>query len=125
MNNVKQTKLLNKNLQQEEKIKDFIELLESIDDVEVKQKSLWRTIFVHAMEDRERAQALYDSSAELVDNEPNNHALVGNVLAKYLERMTMANAQILELAKIVQKSMETIADASKFDVDNVFNQINK
>ena len=108
---------------QEDKIKDFLVLLESLDGIDEKKKSLWYTIFSQAMEDRNKSEALFSSAFEKVEEDNSNHILLGTVLSKYVERMSVSNAQILELAKLVEKASEVTKDT--FSPDDIMSQINK
>ena len=114
---------LTKIKKQEEKIKDFLELLEGLDGIDEKKKSLWHTIFSQAMEDRNKAEALFSSIFEKIEEDSSNHAILGTPCAKYIERLSISNSQILELAKLVEKATENQKDT--FNPDDIMSQINK
>lgn len=93
------------------KVKDFAELLDSI-QLEDKKKLLWKEIYENALYDRVKAEILYSNLLSVITKDPNNHAILGMVMAKYLERMEKSNAQILRLAELLQKAQEEVEQIS-------------
>ena len=48
------------------------------------------------------------------------HAAIGAILSKYLERMNKSNEQLLKLSEIIARAE---AENSKIDPDDLFSQI--
>lgn len=105
--------------EQQEKVKDFADLLDSI-QLEDKKKLLWKEIYENALHDRIKAEILYSSLLSVITKDPNNHSILGMVMAKYLERMEKSNAQILRLAELLQKAQE---DAEQISDDEIYSRI--
>lgn len=104
---------------QKEKIKDFAELLDSL-DLNDKKKLLWKEIYENALHDRIKAEILYSNLLHTITRDPNNHTILGSVITKYLERMEKSNGQILRLAELIQKAQE---ENKKYNKDDIYNQI--
>ena len=105
----------------EEKIKEFSELLDSLENTEDKKKLLWRESYQNAIEDRETAGLLLTDLVIKCQGNQTNHIQFGTLMTKYLERMNKSNDQILKLAEIIAKEEEknnVISD------DDIFNEIN-
>ena len=100
----------------EEDLKDFSDLLGSIDGTNSKLKSLWKLIFENANIDRKNAYIIFVDLYIKCHGNADNHAIHGPNLAKYLERMEKANAQLLKLAELVDKSI--IANKIKEEDDD-------
>jgi len=88
-------------LTDEERIKQFNELLETISSVSDKKKILWKNIYEFAIDDRRNAYALFTDLQTFVHANINNHAIHGQTLAKYLEQMGKATERLLKLAELV------------------------
>lgn len=103
-----------------QKLKDFSSLLDSIDNLEDKKKSLWREIYQNAITDRDNAYTMFMHLHKLVIDDGTQHAIHGPNIAKYLERMSRANDQLLKL-------VELIADETKnentINPDEIFKKI--
>jgi hypothetical protein len=84
-----------------QKLKDFSNLLDSIDNLEDKKKSLWREIYINAVTDRDNAYTMFMHLHELVVDDGTQHAIHGPNIAKYLERMSRANDQLIKLAELI------------------------
>lgn len=105
----------------EEKIKDFSELLEQIDNVNDKKKRLWKEIYENAITDRQNAYVLFTTLVDIVENKSTEHAIHGRTLATYIEKMSKANDQIIRLAELVAKS-ET-KEQEEIDPEEMFKKI--
>jgi hypothetical protein len=57
-----------------------------------------------------------------VHMEPAQHAIHGNTLAKYLERMEKSNAQLIKLAELIDEAAEAEED-SLISEDDIYEQI--
>jgi hypothetical protein len=103
----------------EEKIKDFSDLLDSLENTEDKKKLLWKDSYKNALDDRETASILVDDLLLKIQGNLNNHQQFGTLMTKYLERMSKSNDQILKLAELVAKE-ET---DDKISADDIFEEI--
>jgi hypothetical protein len=115
----KYTDELDKIKEKEKKVKQFTELLSSINELDDKKKVLWREIYENAVEDRQNAAILFTDTLMQVKGNAANHNILGPVIAKYLERMSKANDQILKLAELVARE-----DEKSIDTDSIFDKIN-
>ena len=111
----------NKNIKkQENKIKDFADLLDSLSKTEDKKKLLWKEAYQNALDDRENAHILFVDLVKITVGNSTNHLQFGIMMSKYLERMSKSNDQILKLAELVAKEQEaedTVSD------DDIFKKI--
>jgi len=103
-----------------QKVKDFADLLDSIDSVEGKKKALWKEIYENAINDRENAYILFNEAYSAMTNTAAEHISVGPILNKYLERMNKSNEQLLKLADLIAKAED---QSSKIDPDDLFSKI--
>lgn len=106
---------------QENKLKNFADMLDNIGSLEDKKKMLWKEIYENSLEDREKAKMLFNDAYISMQGGVNEHMNIGAVMSKYLERMCRSNDQILKLAELIAKEeekAETISD------DDIFNRIN-
>ena len=91
----------------ESKIVKFGDILSSIKNLDDKKRVLWTEIYHNAVDDRENASILFTDTLMQVKGNAANHNILGPVIAKYLERMSRANDQILKLAELVAREEET------------------
>lgn len=80
----------------------FEELLLNL-KVDSKIKSLWKQIYLNAISDRTNAMVAYTDLYIKCHGEPDMHAIHGQNLSKYLERMEKSNAQLIKLAEMIEK----------------------
>lgn len=106
----------------EKKLSGFSELLDSIESLDNKTRTLWKDIYSNAFSDRKLAQNLYDNLWSIVEEEPVTHAIHGDRLAKYVERMSKSNDQIIKLADLVERAKEK---ESKIDSNSIYEQLGK
>lgn len=92
------------------KIAGFKELLDTITSLEEKRKTLWLDIYTNALQDRDYALQMYTHLSGFVSADAQQHALHGPNIAKYLERMSKSNDQLLKLAELVSSAMEKDAE---------------
>lgn len=121
MNVEKVSKELDKNDKKEDQIKNFADILDSIESLESKKKMLWKDIYENSLEDREKAKMLFNDAYISMQGGVNEHMNIGSILSKYIERMSKSNDQILKLAELIAKEeekSETISD------DDIFSKIN-
>ena len=112
-------KALEKLSERDKKLNLFSELLDTIDSLEDKKKHLWKEVYENALSDRESASFLFTNLLKDMSG-ASQHALLGTIATKYLERMCKSNDQILRLAELVAKAEESSAT---FDPEDVFNEI--
>ena len=104
----------------EKKVEQFGDLLDSIESTEDKKKMLWKEIYENAVTDRENAGMLFTNAYNNMTDGATEHATLGPILAKYLERMCKSNEQILRLAELITKAEER---AATMNPDDIFAQI--
>ena len=103
----------------EQKIKEFSALLESLENTEDKKKLLWKETYQNAVEDRESAGMLLTDLIMHSQGNTTNHLQFGNLMSKYIERMSKSNDQILKLAELIAKEQEKAVMSS----DDIFDKI--
>tara|TARA_S200000501_G_scaffold268128_1_gene251870 strand:- start:180 stop:542 length:363 start_codon:yes stop_codon:yes gene_type:complete len=113
-------KILERIEKTKEKVKQFSELLDSIDSLEDKKKSLWKEIYENSISDRENAFILFSEAYTSMSNTASEHISVGPILNKYLERMNKSNEQLIKLAELLSKAEE---NATKIDPEDIFSKI--
>ena len=104
----------------EEKTKKFEKMLSELVSSEDKKKLLWKEIYENALTDRENAYTLFSDLLQQTAGNSSNHAMFGQVMAKYLERMSKSNDQILRLAELIAKSE---AAEAVINPDEIFDKI--
>jgi|TARA_R110001606_G_C15036973_1_gene611729 hypothetical protein len=103
-----------------EKIKEFSDLLDSLENTEDKKKLLWKESYQNAVDDRETAGLLLTDLVLQTQGNSTNHLQFGSLMTKYLERMGKSNDQILKLAELISKEQESTNTISD---DDIFNKI--
>lgn len=117
-------KLLSKvevNEKKENALKNFSDILDNIDSLEDKKKMLWKEIYENSLDDREKAKMLFNDAYLSMTHDIPTHMNIGAIMAKYLERMSKSNDQILKLAELIareEEKSEVISD------DDIFSKIN-
>lgn len=104
----------------EAKVKNFADILDNIDSLKDKKKLLWKEIYENAIVDRENARMLFNDAFINLSGVLSDHANVGSVIAKYLERMCRSNDQILKLAELIAKEEDKTTSVTP---DDLFDQI--
>ena len=102
------------------KIERFSDILDALESTEDKKKLLWKEIYENALNDRENAYALFTDLMTQSQGNSANHAMFGTTMAKYLERMSKSNDQILRLAELIAKAEEK---QETIDPDDIFRKI--
>lgn len=105
-----------------ESLDNFSELLDKLAGTEDRRKALWKDIYENAITDRMNAYLLFSDLYKHVNGNPTEHALHGANLAKYLERMSKSNEQIIKLADLVSQEIEA-EEETDFSEDNLYSQI--
>jgi hypothetical protein len=104
----------------EKRLKDFSELLDTLDDLADKKKHLWRQIYENAVNDREAAGVLFLDLFVATSSNASQHALNGAILSKYLERMCRSNDQLIKLAELIERADQM---NSKIDIEDMYSKI--
>ena len=102
------------------KIQEFSDLLDTLSKTEDKKKLLWKESYQNALDDRENAHILLTDLIKVSLNNSTNHLQFGSLMAKYLERMSKSNDQILKLAELIAKEQEELETVSD---DEIFSKI--
>ena len=105
---------------QEAKIKNFADLLDTLEKTEDKKKFLWKESYQNAIDDRESAHMLLIDLIKVSLNNSTNHLQFGTLMSKYLERMSKSNDQILKLAELIAKEQEATDIVSS---DSIYDSI--
>lgn len=100
----------------EDKIKEFSDLLTSLESTEDKKKLLWKESYQNAVEDRESASILLNDLLVTIPGNAANHSTYGSLATKYLERMSKCNDQIIKLAEVIAKEQERQDAVSPEDI---------
>jgi hypothetical protein len=112
----------NKNLNINDKIQDFIILLDSL-NITNKKKEIWKDIYANALQDRDYAMTMYVSVSTMVINDPTMHAIHGPNIAKYIERMSRSNDQLLKLAELLATAEEVSSEDKMMSPDEIYDQL--
>jgi hypothetical protein len=92
------------------RIKEFNKLLDQLPLAHVKKRMLWNQIFENALVDRRNAYIMSNNLYLDVHGNPDQHALHGQNLTKYLERMSKANEQIIKLSELISEAITDSGD---------------
>lgn len=103
-------------------IATFNGLLDTLTTTEDRKKDLWKKIYHNALIDRRNAFLMYHDLVKSINKDPTQHAILGTHIAKYLERMSKANDQIIRLAEIVESKTDAI-HATLTSNDNILDVI--
>ncbi len=95
-------------------------MLDEITTLEDKRKTLWLDVYTNALQDRDYALLMYTHLSGFVAADPQQHALHGPNIAKYLERMSKANDQLLKLAELVSAAIEKDTDNKAYTKDDLY-----
>ncbi len=114
------TKNIDKNSNKEKQIRNFADILDSIDTLENKKKALWKEIYENALEDREKSKLMFNDAYISMQGGINEHMNIGSIMSKYIERMSKSNDQILKLAELIAKEEEKSEVVSD---DDIFSKI--
>jgi hypothetical protein len=87
-------------------IQGFADLLGTLATTEERKKSLWKQIYENAVTDRRNAFILFGDLYSMVANNNSEHAIHGQTLTKYMERMSKANEQLIKLAELVSQAID-------------------
>lgn len=94
--------------QTKEHMRDFSALLNSLDKTLDKKKQLWKLIFENAVTDRKNAYLVFADLYVQVHGKAPEHAIHGQTISKYMERMSKSTDQLLKLAELVAAAEEKL-----------------
>lgn len=106
----------------EKDIKGFKDLLDTLSSTEERKKSLWKQIYENAVTDRKNAFILFGDLYTLVNGKSSEHAIHGQVLSKYMERMSKANEQLIKLADLVSNAVDE-ETSEQWDEETMFDML--
>jgi nitric oxide synthase oxygenase domain/subunit len=115
-------KMLERLKDNEKKVDQFSDVLDSIENTSEKKKMLWKEIYENAIVDRTNAHILFTNLYSQMGASAADHATLGVTLTKYLERMSKSNEQLLALSKQIAESETSNESISE---DEIFNRIKK
>ena len=104
----------------EEKIRDFGDLLKSIETLDDKKRQLWREIYENAIADRQNSYVMFTKLVRISKDDSTQHAVHGKTIATYIERMSRSNEQLIKLAELIAKAQR--AD-EEINVNDMFDKI--
>ena len=113
--------ILDKLKENGKKVEQFSDILDKIDSAPEKKKMLWKEIYENAVVDRTNANILFTDLYAQMGGSSSDHATLGLILTKYLERMSKSNEQLLSLSKQISESETTDKSMSE---DDIFEKIN-
>lgn len=105
----------------EDGMKNFSDLLETLDSLPDQKKALWKEIYFNAITDRRAAYVLYNDLLSGVIGQPAQHAIHGPIMAKYIERVSRSNDQIIRLAELVAEAQA--AETASINPGDIFDKI--
>ena len=108
----------------DERIATFSDFVKTL-DISEKKRALWVEIYANALQDRDNANSMYVSLSQHVVTEPDKHAIHGPNIAKYIERMSKANDQLLKLAELVASAYEVSEGGEELSVDEIYSRMGK
>lgn len=103
-----------------ERIQQFSNLLDELDSLSDKKKALWKEIYANAVTDRNNALILYNSLIATVMLNDTNHAIHAQNMAKYIEKMSRSNDQLLKLAELIAAAEEK---SEEINAENIYSAI--
>lgn len=85
------------------------------------KEDLWVEIYKNATVDREKASMLITNLWKEITTDPEKHMLYGASMAKYLERMSKSNDQLVKLAELMSKAAPE--EEEDVELDDVYDKI--
>lgn len=102
----------------ESRIRDFGELLQSIESLDDKKRQLWKEIYENAVVDRQNSYAMFTKLVRISGDKTAEHAVHGKSIATYIAGMSKANDQLIKLADLVaraQSGNDSVNPGDMFD----------
>lgn len=106
--------------QTKKNMKDFDTLVDSLSNAHDKKKELWKQIYQNAVTDRRNAYIMFTDLYTNVHNSTSEHAIHGATLAKYMERLTKSNDQLIKLAEIIDDAVTADEEDMLDDTDTIY-----
>ncbi len=85
------------------------------------KEDLWVEIYKNATVDREKASMLITNLWKEITTDPEKLMLYGASMAKYLERMSKTNDQLVKLAELMSKAAPE--EEEDVELDDVYDKI--
>ena len=104
----------------EERVKDFGELLKSIESLDDKKRQLWKEIYENAIVDRQNSYAMFTTLVRIAGSKTAEHAVHAKSMATYIAGMSKANDQLIKLAELIAKAQ---GPEESIDPDSIFDKI--
>jgi hypothetical protein len=102
------------------KLHEFNDLLTTINNVDEKKRRLWKEIYENAIIDRQNSYVIFTRLSDICQHKSTEHAVHGRTITACIERMSRANEQLIKLAELIAKSVET---SEAIDVGNLYAKI--
>lgn len=102
------------------RINEFRNILDSIAMLDEDRKFLMNHVYENALQDRKNAYSFLFELSKKAYLDPDILCLHGPTIAKFIERMSRANDQIIKLAEMIQEQRDKNETVS---VDDVYEQI--
>jgi predicted secreted Zn-dependent protease len=99
--------------------------LSDLENVDFKQKALWRQIYDNAITDRKNAYLMWTDLYIYIHGHEEQHFKHGQTAIKYLEKMEKSNEQILKLAALVEKAILKEVEEDFPSADEIFEKSEK
>jgi len=99
---------------------DFEYAIDNIKGLDIKKKILWKQIYRNAVEDRSYSLTLFTEAFQTMSKGSTDHIALSSTLTKYLEKMSKANQQLIELSTLISKDDE---ENVELDREKLFNEI--
>lgn len=104
----------------EDKVKDFGELLKTIENMDDKKRRLWAEIYENSISDRQHAYVMFTTLVRIAQQNSSEHAVHAKSINSFIERMQRANEQLIKLAELIAKASH---GDDVFDPDDMFAKI--
>lgn len=105
------------------KVNVFNDLIDQIEELDSKEKQLYKEIYENAITDRQNAHVLFMKVCAIVQDKSSEHAVHGKSIATYIEKMSKANDQLIKLAELIKSAKQESED--KLNPEEIFNAINR
>ena len=103
-----------------DKITNFSKLLDGMESLSEKKKELWKQIYTNSVIDRNHALICYNDLLSKALASSTEHAIHAQSIAKYIERMSRANDQLIRLAELIA---EAEAEADEVNPEDIYSAL--
>lgn len=104
-------------------MKEFDTLIDSLSAAHEKKKALWKQIYNNAVTDRRNSYIMFTDLYTEVHSKPHEHAIHGNTLAKYMERLNKTNEQLIKLAEIIEDAVAADQEEQELDENGLYDAL--